>query len=89
MTTVPVSECVKEADMADMMVRITSLETLHTDVKEIKQTVQEVRDLLNTWNSIKGFGITIKWIATAIKVITILTVAGIATYWFFTGRTPK
>lgn len=88
-STATLVECVKEAEMEDILVRLSNLETLHEDVKEIKTTVNEVKELLTTWNSIKGFGTTIKWIAAAVKIVAILGAAAAATYLFFTGHLPK
>ena len=83
------TDCIKAEELSDMLLRISSLEALHDDVKEIKKNVEEVKELLSAWNNIKGFGTTMKWIATGVKVIAIVGAAVGAIYLVFTGHQPK
>lgn len=82
-------ECVRAEELESMLTRIEALESLQNDVKEIKETVKEVKELLSAWNNIKGFGTTMKWIATGVKVIAIVGAAVGAIYVLFTGHPAK
>lgn len=59
-------------------------------IDQMVSDIARMRDILEAWNSIKGFGKTMQYMATAVKVVGVITVA-IAAVWYTirTGQLPK
>lgn len=71
--------------LACQMAMQETLRELSYDIRDIKTSISEVKEILSAWNSIKGFGKTLSWVAKGIKIVTIIA-GGLAVVWYFVTR---
>jgi hypothetical protein len=58
------------------------LETLKDRLDSMHQDISHMRDLLDAWNSAKGFVITMKFLATSLRWIAVIG-GTVGVIWYF------
>lgn len=59
-------------------------------LKAIQSDVAAMKEILETWNSMKGFAAGMRFMSAAIKIVTPIILLIGAAYWFIkTGKLPS
>ena len=80
-----------EANLEETLPQISAtLKMLSDQSARQTETLNKMAEILEAWNSIKGFGKTLGYIAAAIKVAAVIAIAWAAIVFFLrTGQIPK
>lgn len=76
-------ECKDEVDrsLAILNGRLDDLTITAESIKQIHDDVQKMREIIEAWNSAKGFVTTIKFLSALIKWLAIVG-AGLGAFWY-------
>jgi len=80
-----------EANLEETLPQISAtLKMLSEQSARQTETLNKMAEILEAWNNIKGFGKTLRFLSTWIKVISLIVLAWVAFVYFLrTGHIPK
>ncbi len=67
------TRCAEETkqELADIKAEIADLSTMKNDIAEMTKTINKMGDILTAWDSVNGFGVTIKFIIKSGAIVAL------------------